>query len=612
MRVAMVIHWEDGQFSITCPLWANELVKNLPARRWSKSKRAWRVPLRRLTVAGIDALTKMEGVRTTPEAHVQLDLYVAKEQNSPKPTGFPSWYKFKNRLKRADGTGYDTYPPRKHQIKVLHKKYGLKSFALHHDMGTNKTRTEIDYACALRMEGKIDSMLVLVKLSGRRNWKEQLIGPMRVGKIKYTEGWAPIPVDVHLPDTDKIADYRRWLDTKHDFKVLVVGLESLSQGRMPALVMEFLAGAGRVFCPIDEAHLIANHKSERTEQVYKIREWCEYRDTMTGTPIKTAPLDLFGQFEWLDTDIFGIGDFYAFRNRYAVVIEQKTKAGKKYPLIVGYQNIDELTATVAPYTDEVRKSDVLELPPKNYLPRVHVQLTKEQAAIYKKIKDDGAYTVTEAKGEQVVKNVLELELRLHQVAQGFMPDYEETAYIGRKGDDRIRRVATWHAIVPLDRNPKLVELVDICRADRQFIIWCSYRAALDAVIAVLAKAYPKESCVPIHGGISETDRAIFRDQYQDGKHKFMAGNMQTGGTSDTWTACETMIYYDNSQKMIERAQSEDRAHRDGLDHVVDYVDLVMEKTVDLTRLASIDEKMDLSEYVRKNIKRASDLLEGKV
>lgn len=611
MRQSVIVDFEQGRFTIRCPYWANELVQtHIPNRRWSKPKGYWYAPPLRMTVEGLIKLRSMEGVEITDLAKAAIEEHTSRQAAQQRAGGFPSWYPFKSKLRRLDGTGVDEYPPYKHALTVLDKKWGKNSFALHHDMGTAKTRTEIDYMCALRMEGKIDSALIMVKLSGRRNWLEQLNGPMSIGRITYAEGWAPIPVDVFLPVTEERREFERWLRRAHDFKVLVVGVESLSQGRMPELVEQYLAGAGRVFGVVDESHLIANHKSIRSQRIYGFRRFCEYRDTTTGTPIKGEPLDLYGQFEWLDPEIIGIGDWYAFRNRYAVIVEQKTKAGKRFPMIVGYQNLDELTRTVAPYTDEVRKVDVLDLPLKNYLPHVYCQMTKAQADLYKKVKDEGAYAVGRAKEEHVIKNVLELELRLHQIAQGWLPTYTEESYIGRKGDDRIKRTAEWHPIMPPDQNPKIKELVDLCRADRQFIVWCTYRPVLAAIVEALNDAYPKESIVQIHGGVSESDRALFRQQYQMGKHKFMVGNTATGGTADTWTACETMVYFDNSNKMVDRLQSEDRAHRGGLTHAVDYVDFVMEKTVDVARIKAIEQKVNLSEYVRMNIKNAAALLEG--
>lgn len=609
MNAQMQIDFAKGKFQIRCPMWANDLVRTLPDRRWSKSERAWVVPLLRQSVDGVRRLVVMPGVQTSDAARAALAGYEVKR---PKVNGtaFPAWYKFRTKLTRAEDGGEVEFPIRAHQRRVLDKKWAVKTFALHHDMGTGKTRTEIDYWCARRMEGEIDSLLVMVKLSGRRNWAEQFAGPMTINKVIYKEGWAPIPVDVFLPNTDDAKAFDRWLSRKHDFKVLVIGIESLSAGGMMKIAERFMLAMRKPGACVDESSLIMNHQSIRTKNVVKLGSMATtgLRDTMTGTPISTGPLNLFSQFEFLDPDIIGIGDFYAFRNRYAVVLQKETKTGQEYPLIVGYQNIEELTRAVAPYTDEVRKSDVLDLPPKNFLPHRYLQMTKEQREIYDKTRREKAYSIQGK--ELVVKNVLELALRLHQIAGGFVTTYEEVPYIGRDKTEKVRRIPTWHPIMPWNKNPKVLETVDICSADRQFIIWCAYRAEIEAVVAALSDAYPKQSICQIHGDISDADCATFRHQYQAGKYKFMVGTTSKGGMADTWTACETMVYYSNTEKMIDRKQSEDRAHRDGLDHPVDYIDLVMEKTVDVGMMKSIAMKVDLSEYIRMNIRNSGDLLAG--
>lgn len=608
----MQVDFANGKFNIRCPFWANDLVRTLPDVRWSKKEKVWQAPLLRANVQRMTEIIATEGVDTTATAKKALADYSAKKQTEKKAAdvGFPSWYPFRTKLERADGSGFDEFPIRAHQMKVLNKKYGKAVFGLHHDMGTGKTRTEIDYACALRMEGKIDAVVVFVKRSGRINWKEQFEGPMIIGKTrtKYKTGWSPIPVTVHLPETDDPKGFERWLNKPHDFKVLVVGIESMSAGNLHKMVEKFMLVAGKVHGIVDESSMIANIDADRTRRIIKLTRGCPFRDTMTGTPISTGPLNLFGQFQFLDPDIIGIGDYYAFRNHYAVILQKETKQGQKYPLIVGYKNIDELSNAVAPYVDEVRKSDVLDLPPKNYLPPVMCKMTKAQRDLYDKIKKEKSYMIGDQ--ERVIKNVLELMLRLQQVASGFMVTYKETPYIGRKGDDRVWREATWHPLMPWDKNPKIGELLPIAEANRQFIIWAAYRAEIEQIVTALSKTFPKERICQIHGDIPDEQCAAYRHAYQQGDYKFMVGTASKGGMADTWTACETMIYYSNTHKMIDRAQSEDRAHRDGLDHVVDYVDLMMEKSVDVGIYQSNVRKMDLSEYIRMNIKNAGALLDG--
>lgn len=585
MNVKMQIDFDAGKFLIRCPMWANDLVRNLPDRRWSKAKKAWVAPLLRLNAKHIGDLIGMAGVEATPAAKQALTNYretVAKRK--VESGGFPAWYKFKRE-------------PRKWQREALNKKWGKTAFALHADRRTGKCLVSINYACALRMEGKIDAVLIAVKLSGRRTWLEQF------------EIDASIPYDIYLPYTDDPKGFDQWLNRKHDFKVMVIGIESLSEGKMIEFARRFVMTHGKVYMAIDEAHLIAGHKSIRTERCIELGKQCAYRDTMTGTPLRKSPLDLFSQFEFLDPEIFGIGDYYAFRNQYAVVLEQKTKTGQKYPMIVGYKNIEELSKTAAPYVYEITKREAFKDHPEQIFEKAHVQMTAAQAKLYDQIKREKAY---EFKGKElVVQNVLELMLRLHQVAGGFVPTYTETPYLGRGNIEKLRKVATWHPIMPWKNNPKIAEIIDLASDDCQFIIWAAYRAEIAAIVEALGHTYPKERVREVHGGISEADRAEFRHEFQAGKVKYIVGNTATGGSADSWSACETMIYYNNTQNMIDREQSMDRPILDGLDHSVLYVDIIMEKTVDDTIMRSIQAKVDLSEYVRNNIRDVGALLDGR-
>ena len=55
-----------------------------------------------------------------------------------------------------------------------------------------------------------------------------------------------------------------------------------------------------------------------------------------------------------------------------------------------------------------------------------------------------------------------------------------------------------------------------------------------------------------------------------------------------------VIYFSNNYDLELRAQSEDRAHRDGLKHAVTYVDLVAEGTVDEKIIQALRNKLDLT------------------
>lgn len=567
------------RFVITCPFWANDALMDLPVKRWMKVKRAWGAPLIRRNVEFISSRLRDTGLAAfTDKAHDVLDEAILKLCSMSKSGGFPSWYPFKTK-------------PRDHQMRCLNKWYGHTGFACFMDRGTGKTKTTIDMAAALRMEGKIDSLIIVCKLSGRRNWEDEWVEH------------SPIPASFHFPSTTNKKAFYEWMMTPHDMKVMVVGIESLSAGGMAAMMREFASSHAKVMMVIDEAHMISNHKAKRSIECIKMRNLTAYRAILTGTPISTGPLNLYAQFEFLDPDIIGIGDFYAFRNQYAVMGGYRDKRSGKPMQVVGYKNVDELTRTVAPYTFECRKSDVLDLPPKVFK-KSYVTLTKEQRALYDKVKKEGMY---EWCGKEITcDNVLSVALRLHQIAGGYITTYTEV--VGPNG--KIKRVPVTNEIVPWHKNPKILDMLDYAADNKPMIIWCAYRAEIEACVKALRETYPDRVVREIHGGVSEDDRNKAKDDFQSGKCTYLVGNTTTGGASLTLTACEIMYYYNNTEKMIDREQSEDRAHRDGLKHSVLYVDCVAEKTIDETIIKSLQAKVNLSDYIRDHIANANRLLDG--
>lgn len=62
-------------------------------------------------------------------------------------------------------------------------------------------------------------------------------------------------------------------------------------------------------------------------------------------------------------------------------------------------------------------------------------------------------------------------------------------------------------------------------------------------------------------------------------------------------AATTVIYYNNSYKLTDRLQSEDRAHRIGQAHPVNYIDLIAEDTIDEDVVTALIEKKDVARVI---------------
>lgn len=583
----LTIDAKKGQFIITCPMWANDLLHDLPSRRWSKSQRAWIAPIIKQNVVVIKGLTHMGGVETTNDAVLALREYDAMVKEAGKRnSGFPAWYKFKTE-------------PRAHQHRALAKGYGLKAYALFMDMQTGKSKTTIDLLAAHRMEGHIYGALILSKLTLRNNW------------VKQFELHCPIPYSIHLPSTDKERQFEQWLGAPEDFKVMVVGWESLSAGGMKKLCERFMLSLHSSAIAGDETTYITNHKSARSQEAAKLARLANYRYALTGTPVAEGPMNLFMQFEFLDPEIIGIGDFYAFRNRYAIMggYQREIRPGLKQPTeIVGYQNIDELMGLIGPNSFQVMKTEAYDLPPKRYEVRT-VQITAKQRALYNQVKKEGTLRMR-GDEEHVLKNTLEVALRLHQITGGHSVQAREERKLKKNGEESVKTVYDPVEILPPDENPKMMEVMEVVKEyhGKQGIVWAVYSPEIHSLAKLLRDAGYRVG--ELHGGVPDADRQPMVDAFQRGEIDWVVGNAATGGMGYTMMASVVNVFYNNTFKMIDRLQAEDRAWGDGQSKPGIWIDIVAEKTVDITVMKAIEAKEDMSTYIKGKIKDITALLDG--
>lgn len=576
-QIRISMHNDGKRLLVSCPMWANDFVKAFPSRRWASGQRAWVCPLIRKNVEYARELSKMAGVVVEPDATAALEEFDAKvAKMRVHGWSFPAWFPFKTK-------------PQKHQQLALDKGYPLSAFALFMDMGTGKSFTAIALNSAWRMEGHINAWVIVCKLSLRRNWVNEL--------AKH----AAIPYDVYLPYTDKEREFNKWLSTPHDFKVLVVGVESLSAGKMASMVERFVAAMGKVSMTVDESSYIAGPKATRSKECVRLGLQCVKRQALTGTPIPDSPLNLFMQFEFLDSNIIGIGDFYAFRNRYAVMGGYKPDPKMKQGIqVIGYQNLEELTQTVAPHVFQVLKSEVYDLPPKRYKQHF-VQMAKKQREIYDRIRKEEEYS---HKGKtSTIQTVLELALRLHQVCGGWVG-------VEQGVDKKGKRIYKNERVVAAKDNPKLKELAEIVAdaGKKQGIVWCVYDNEIDDCVALMRGLGKRVG--QIHGRVPEVDRQPQVDAFERGEIDWIVGNAATGGMGYTMNAASVVVFYNNTFKLVDRQQAEDRAHRYGQDKSVLFIDIIMEKSTDIPILRALANKQDLAHFIRDRIAEATRVVAG--
>jgi len=560
-KVVVAMDSKKARMEIWCPIYMNDLVRGLPNRRFRPKTKTWIAPIIRSNAQYL-LESCANNKHIVYEAGVEDQLRSALTRKLWAKNDFPGWYKF---------AGFDPMP---HQMEALNKLYRSDEIALFMEMGTSKTKVVIDIAAASRMEGVIGSLLVICPIALRKNF------------VREMEKHCPIPFNAHLYDTEK--KMMNWLGHRHDFPVLLVGVESLSNGGANTSVEKFLNSAAKPMEVIDESTTIKNPQSIRTKKTWDHRKFTTKRAILNGSPVTKGLLDIYAQFEFLNPDILGVGDWISFRNRYAVM------GGFENKQIIGYQNIDELMDLIEPYTYQALKSEVLkDLPPKQGPFEITVKMTTEQAAVYKMI--DKKHIIKTGGDDYVIQNALEKALRLQQVCGGFVAEPD-----GEGG---------YNAIPIPGKNAKLTSMMEFLEdKEDSVIIWTPFKHEIAMIVAALREKYGHDSVVELHGGIDEAqrDHNVY-ELFEKKIARFCVGNPVVGGMGLTMIACTLMIYYTNTHNFFHRSQSEDRAHRKGQLNSVSYFDMVCEGTVDETVIQSLIAKLDLAEYVRMQLKNRQEI-----
>lgn len=468
----------------------------------------------------------------------------------------------------------NTYPfktkPYAHQREAWAMSNTKDEFALFMEMGTGKTKVAIDTLAYLYDTGRITSALIVAPKGVYMNWVTKEI-PTHLPDhiVTCMASWHPNPRKAEQEQLDKV------LKPSDDLRILVMNVEAFSTDRGTKFANLFLDVAGRSCMIVDESTTIKNISAQRTKNVIKVGTKAAYRRILTGEPVTRSPLDIYSQAQFLNPHLLGFSSYYTFRNRYAIMVD--IKAGtRSFKKIVGYNRLDELTSSLRNFSFRVKKSDCLDLPPKVYQYRF-VELTKEQEKLYNQVKET-AIAFLEGKA-LTVDNVLTEILRLHQITCGHF-----------KSDDG--------TVVDVPNN-RLSELMDLLEeASDKVIIWATYVADIERIVKKLADTYGPESVVSYYGATSTDDRTEAVRRFQEDKGtRFFVGNPSTGGMGITLTAADTVVYYSNSYNLEHRIQSEDRAHRIGQTKSVNYVDLVVPKTIDEKIIKALRAKKNIAAQV---------------
>lgn len=465
--------------------------------------------------------------------------------------------------------------PFPHQAKLHEETRDLSAYGLFLEQGLGKTKVVLDTAGHLFLEGKIDGLLVIAPPAVAPNWVRD-------------------EIPTHLPDAMRAAchlwESKRAGTKKHQraakevlehdgLAVLVMSYEGFMTDRGTAFAKEFLTNRTCLYV-LDESARIKTPGAKRTKRILASAKYAPYRRVLTGTPVANSPFDVFTQLKFLKNDVwapFGCSNFYAFRTRFGEWIQQKLGSGRSFPKLIKYKNLDVLHGVVDSMGCRLLKDDVLDLPPKLYQKR-YFEATPEQTKAIRELKEHLFLETEDGKEVTALLAITQL-LRAQQILSGFM---------GVDGEDG--------EVYELKKNPRLDALMEIVEdCPHKMIVWARFRYDVDQICAAMKKAGIEY--VRYDGAVGTDEREEARDAFQKGDAKVFVANPACAGEGLTLHAARTVVYFNNTFKLTERLQSEDRAHRIGQKFPVNYIDLICSGSIDEKIVDALRGKQEIASVV---------------
>jgi len=320
----------------------------------------------------------------------------------------------------------------------------------------------------------------------------------------------------------------------------------------------------------DESHALKNHASLQSKACYKIAQNVPHRIIMTGTPILNCPLDVYGQYRTLSTEVFG-QSYYRFRNTYAIMGGYMNKQVTKYIHMEDFKRRALMCSTIK------TKDECLDLPDKLY-ETVHLDLPEAQMKMYKALRES---FIAEFKDRVVTAPVVLTRLiRFSQITAGFYKD------IGGEEHE-------------FETNPKQDWLVQwVQEHQKKVVVFCRFTKEIHMLEARLKNV--GLGFVTVDG--ASKDRIKLVNQFnEDPAVRVFVGQIDVAGQGINLTGASHVLFLSNNYSYGDRVQAEDRIHRIGQTNNCTYIDVVYRSSVDAAVLRVLQKKENLASMLSNDI-----------
>ncbi len=441
----------------------------------------------------------------------------------------------------------------KHQRQAYWFSEGRNAVLLAMWMRTGKSKVCVD----LLVNSNCRRVLVICPASVRAVWRREFAKHSPVDfRVLILDGTQSVKRKAQMAD--------KYLLSPHPC-VIVVNYEAVFRKDflMWAMAVEWDA----VIC--DESHRIKGAQSKTSKACYEIGKSAQIRIALTGTPLSHSPLDIFGQFRFLDPGIFGTS-YHRFHSKFAVT----GHFGANH--IVGFKNQDELAEKMRLITYTVGV-EVLDLPDKQHI-EIPITLSPKARKAYDSLAEEMCALVDE--GIITVSNALVKLLRLQQITSGYCIDDDDCE----------------HEFEP-DKANALTDILD--GIDQPCVVFCRFVHDLTQIEAITNRLDKN------YGEISGRRKDLTEHATMPEGIDVMGVQVQSGGVGIELSAAPYCVFWNHPWSLGIYDQAAARVYGTDQKHNVAYYHLLCEKTVDEVVFKALAKKRDVVERVLSYLKRQS-------
>lgn len=429
------------------------------------------------------------------------------------------------------------------------------------DMGTGKTRVAIDIVYS-----KDDSYRVLVvcpkSIIADKVWRTNL---QKFAPNQKYAVWDKSNGTVK----QKADDLKEWLkNNPADRQFVVINYDSVWRKEMGDLILK--SHFNTVI--LDESHRAKAAGSKVSKYLAMLGKRVRYRLCLSGTPMANSPLDVYGQYRFLDPTIFGT-NHYEFLSLYAVM------GGPDRRFIVGYKNQKELNRRFKSIAYTCKMEDVAErikLPATLPTTTRTVQLPSKDMKTMRELSRE--FVAECGTGHVVVSNVLTKILRMQQITSGFCIIKEDPFSDGEEEELNTAKVDA------------LTEYLSDVSPTASVVVFCVFRHD----IGIIKEAVKKISrrAFELSGACNELE------QWKKEDGAVIVVQIQAGSEGVDMTKAHHAIYYTAPHSLAMYNQSRARLYRPGQESPVSFTHLIAENTIDEVMFESLERKEDIIESIK--------------